>query len=84
MSSSVEENLQRAAQTVAAQLHVNGYAYNDDVATLKFWIQLYLEQTDAEHAFTTRVSDLSIDPEAETIPYEESQDWTRWALDHCS
>ena len=47
MSSSVEENLQRAAQTVAAQLHVNGTVYSDDVATLKVWIQLYLEKTGA-------------------------------------
>jgi len=45
--SSIEENLQRAAQTVAAQLHVNGTVYSDDVATLKVWIQLYLEKTGA-------------------------------------
>ena len=47
MSSSIEENLQRAAQTVAAQLHVNGTVYSADVATLKVWIQLYLEKTGA-------------------------------------
>jgi len=84
MSSSIEENLQRAAQTVAAQIHVNGYAYNDDVATLKVWIQMYLEKTDSNHRFTVEISNLAIDPEVKDDPYRESQDWTRWALDHCS
>tara|TARA_R110002020_G_scaffold164131_2_gene350548 strand:+ start:985 stop:1248 length:264 start_codon:yes stop_codon:yes gene_type:complete len=79
---SIEENLQRAAQTVAAQLHVNGYAYNDDVATLKVWIQMYLEKYG--HGRGVKTTDLEINPEVTDESYEESTDWTRWALDNCS
>lgn len=84
MPCSIEENLQRAAQTVAAQLHVNGYAYNDDVAVLKVWIQMYLEKNDPNHQFTVETTDLAINPGVTNESYEESTDWTRWALDNCS